>query len=57
MLQKSKIDDWMSFPEIGLAHAPEIRQYGLTEIYHRFMIFVYGYRDDSRDESNFIPLC
>ena len=28
-----------------------------TEIYHRFMIFVYGYRDDSRDESNFIPLC
>lgn len=26
-------------------------------IYHRFMIFVYGYRDDSRDESNFIPLC
>ena len=28
-----------------------------TTIYHRFMIFVYGYRDDSRDESNFIPLC
>jgi len=21
---------WMSFPAIGLAHAPEIRQYGLT---------------------------
>ena len=24
MPQNSKIDDWISFPEIGLAHAPEI---------------------------------
>ena len=30
MPQNSKIDDWMSLPKIGLAHAPEICLYGLT---------------------------